>query len=135
MWGAVSDEFFLLSSEADMRHMYPILSPWQTPLINHDTERLSNLAKVTQLINERSQLLNLRSLDSVLDLNGSTILSHPNSGPRIRGGRLQPTQLPSRIRHEKKYLSEKEVAESRVWCTYEFKVRLCSLLAVGFGEG
>lgn len=42
-------------------------------LINHDTEGLSNLAKVTQLINERSQLLNLGSLDSVPDLNGYTI--------------------------------------------------------------
>lgn len=59
VWGAVSDEFFLLSSEAEMRRMYPILSPWQTPLINHDTERLSNLAKVTQLINEREPTFEL----------------------------------------------------------------------------
>lgn len=50
MWGVVSGELFFLLNEADMRHMYPILSPRQTPLINHGTERLSNLAKVTQLV-------------------------------------------------------------------------------------
>lgn len=67
--GVVSGELLLLSREADMKHTYPNLSPWQTWLINHCTERLSDLAKVTQLINERSQLLNLGILDSALDLN------------------------------------------------------------------
>lgn len=65
--GVVSGELLLLSREADMKHTYPNLSPWQTWLINHCTERLSDLAKVTQLINERSQLLNLGILDSALD--------------------------------------------------------------------
>lgn len=81
MWGVVSGELFLLPSEVDTSHMYPILSPWQTSLINLGTERLSNLAKVTELINERSQLLNLDSPDSVLHLNDYALLSHTSSGP------------------------------------------------------
>lgn len=81
MWGVVSGELFLLPSEADMSHMYPILSLWQTSLIDLGTERLSNLAKVTELINERSQLLNLDSPDSVLHLNDYALLSHTSSGP------------------------------------------------------
>lgn len=61
--------------------MGPILSLQQASLINHGTERLSNLAKVTQLRNARSQILNLYSLDSSLDLNNCTILSRTSTGP------------------------------------------------------
>lgn len=84
MWGMVSGELFLLPSEADMSPIYPILSPWQTSLIDLGTERLSNLAKVTELIIERSQLLNLDSLDSVLHLNDYALLSHTSSGPYLQ---------------------------------------------------
>ena len=62
--------------------MGPILSLRQASLITHGTERLSNLAKVTQLRNARSQILNLYSLDSSLDLNHCTILSCTSPEPQ-----------------------------------------------------
>lgn len=81
MWGVVLSKLFLLSIEPAMRHRHPILSSWQTFLISHDTERLSNLAKVTQLIHKRSQLLSLGSLNSVLGLSHYAIQSRMPSGP------------------------------------------------------
>lgn len=77
----VSSKLFLLSIEPGMRHRHPILNPWQTFPISHDTERLSNLAKVTQLIHKRSQLLSLGSLNSVLGLSHYAIQSPMPSGP------------------------------------------------------
>lgn len=47
VWGVVSDKLFLLSSKAHKKLLHPFLSPWQMSLINHSTEKLSKLAKVT----------------------------------------------------------------------------------------
>lgn len=73
--------------ETDTRQMPPSPSSRQTSLINHDTERLSNLAKLTPLISEKSRLLTLGSVNSVLDLNHCALLSRTSSG---RWPRRQP---------------------------------------------
>lgn len=90
------------SVKGAVRHMDPILSLWQASLINHGTERLSNLAKVTRLRNERSRTLNLNSLDSSLDLNHRTILSCTRTGPEPQRWAHAAWTSPQQIRDENK---------------------------------
>lgn len=92
VWGMVSGKLFLLSNETDTRHIYSVLTRRQTSLINHGIESLRNVAKVTQLIGERSQVLNWSSLD--------VILSHISPPLSQRWAHAACT-APSRMRDEK----------------------------------